>query len=75
MEIPAVDDLFDKDIRNIFCIRKSGGRAVYKAIYDGHQVILKNVKDSKRAETEFNNQKRLIICLSHGVLKYQNLLI
>jgi len=34
MEIPAVDDLFDKDIRNIFCIRKSGGRAVYKAIYD-----------------------------------------
>ncbi len=69
MEIPAVDDLFDKDIRNIFCIRKSGGRAVYKAIYDGHQVILKNVKDSKRAETEFNNQKKAYNLLKSRGLK------
>lgn len=68
MEIPEVDALFDKRITNIALIRRScGGREIYKGIYNEHQVILKNVKDSNRAQAEFNNQRKAFELLKpHG---------
>lgn len=68
MEIPEVNDLFDKRITNITPIRRNGVREVYKATYNGCPVILKKVENSEWAKIEFNNLKKASDLLKpHGL--------